>query len=403
MEKKSKIMIRRSSFIKVQEYIADSYFPYVFLLTLVSFLIMPEKKHPMLVFNYLALLPGLIALQQLIKRQSVYYYGPLVAFFVFACLSILWSQESDSSDLLQVAKRSISIFIFTLSVSAAVYSGKIEVFLKLLLVVTAVMAAYGFVDFYFDRNNPFTVRLRSWGSLDNPLYASSVYGAFILIGMYFYLNKNKVAACEQLVIAFCVLTLFVANLFTQSKGPILSLLLALIIMLVIYRAWKYMLFIGLGLLCVAVFVFSQDELLGSLMKRGGSHRMIFWQDVINKIRLTPWFGYGMGTEYSIDVINFNIKGYTANFVTPHNRWLAAIYHTGILGFVLLIISVFRPVIKYGVTDKSLGILAVILIVYSSLCGLTQGVNWITNPDHIWVMFWMPLAILITVLSARERL
>ncbi|WP_339670075.1 O-antigen ligase family protein [Dasania marina] len=385
-----------------QEFVAFSFLPCVVLLTFFSLVCMPEKKDPMLVFNYFGLISGVIAFPVLIKLQDIRFFLPMLMFFMFACLSTFWSGDVDLDLIRKVAKRSIAIIFFMLGVCAIVHTNKIEVFLKIMLVVIAACAAYSMYDFYISKGRPVHWRLKSWGSLENSLHAASMYGVFVLVGLHFLLRSNRCGIVFQGVMMLSMLLLFIGSMATQSKGPIISLLICVFALLLIYKARKAMVTLAIVAVSVCMLLYFEGDIVRSLIIRGDSHRLFIWMDAINKIKLSPWFGHGMGAQYLVEMPILNARGEAVTFVTPHSRWLAALFFTGVIGFLLLLYSLLCPVIKLGFYEKGVTRLMQLILFYSAMCGVTQGVGWITNPDHIWFMFWFPWAALVALASDKKR-
>lgn len=129
------------------------------------------------------------------------------------------------------------------------------------------------------------------------------------------------------------------------------------------------------------------SILSSLLERGLSGRLEIWSQAYLAIKEAPMLGYGINSQPALYFSN-------TVFNSAHNRLLSTIYYTGITGGLLLIamlVTAFWPVkFKMSLAAEY----AKYLLLFGCLCSLTEGKYIITRPDMVWLIFWLPLSVLL---------
>ena len=93
-------------------------------------------------------------------------------------------------------------------------------------------------------------------------------------------------------------------------------------------------------------------------------------------------GCGLGVDSKITIADGNV------FQHPHNIYLDQLIKTGILG-LLGLLGVIAYVVIRGLKARS-------CMVWGLIAGLValvfDGKDLLTNPDDMWLIFWLPLII-----------
>lgn len=189
----------------------------------------------------------------------------------------------------------------------------------------------------------------------NPIWLSRFFGELIILILFLFKFKYNT------LLKTCLIGLLsIGLILTGSKGPILSLVLAVLIVKILSEKIemnksrvfkKYFSFLSL-LVAVLIFiryvvlkVFSLDYLAlrfvisNSETSYGDYSRTNLFESALNFSYQNPFFGNGLGS-FGIMYKGEDVRDY------PHNVFLETLSELGLLGLILLIIPIFLTFIKF---------------------------------------------------------
>ena len=138
------------------------------------------------------------------------------------------------------------------------------------------------------------------------------------------------------------------------------------------------------------------EVMGQLFERGPGLRPLIWAAVWDEAQSAPVFGHGLASTLSV-----GISGYT--FETAHNAFLMLFWQGGAVGviiFLLLLVVAFRHAWSLG---QQRGDFSIFCILIFAVCTMMTGVDTlIERPRDQWMLFWFPLALLLSYQSGASR-
>jgi O-antigen ligase len=188
--------------------------------------------------------------------------------------------------------------------------------------------------------------------------------------------------------------LLVCLILTQSRGPLLALIVGAIVAFICKPKWNIKLLVG-SLIFLAI-VFAGLYLSGSLdvfiyrleqSSRAGSVRFGIWQHAYEVAKQKAIFGWGFDKELQF------INGFGQHVTTTHSVYFATFLKGGIVGLVLLlgmILFAIRQSVRHLAANHKAEIA---VLVFALMFYVTQGMFVISNPREYWVLFWLPLAII----------
>lgn len=343
-------------------------------LILSIFFLSYNKKNRDAIFNTTKFNTGLIVIFSLL-----FYFS----------LSGLWSGNSGS--VISEITHSIYIVFFIIIFSIVSFHGKKNVMLATIFSSIVILCLLTFI--YVDKQTLLRSRLENGFSLapENVIDMAGYYGIGIFCGLILLRETGK----KWLYLPIALL--FVAMLLTQSRGPLFSLVIALApLMLLLKRLQrKDWLIIGVILVILALaMMFSNGyDVLSARIEKSYSQsftRFGIWENALSYVQQKPWFGWGFGQE--LDFVN----AIGQRVHTTHSLYLAALLKGGIVGGLLLL-----AVIVYGfymgwMHVKENQAIEASMFVFGLIFYATQGMFLLSNPSVPWVMFWLPLAVVMSL-------
>lgn len=188
--------------------------------------------------------------------------------------------------------------------------------------------------------------------------------------------------------------LLVCLILTQSRGPLLSLVVAAVVAFLCKPKWDIKLLTGSLILLAIIgaslyFSGSLDMFFKRVedSSRAGSVRFGIWQHAFEVAKQKALFGWGFNKELQF------INGFGQHVTTTHSLYLATFLKGGAVGLLLLlgmILFAARQSLRHLAANHKAEIA---VIVFALMFYVTQGMFVISNPREYWVLFWLPFAII----------
>lgn len=193
-----------------------------------------------------------------------------------------------------------------------------------------------------------------------------------------------------LVIEF--LTILVVLFFTKSFGVLLGIVVALVFGTAIYlyrQNKKKLVLLLIVFVFVAIFVLGIIKIQSSEGLKSFDARFVIWETAIDAFLARPITGIGPGTfqDYFPPYPKWGVP-------QPHNIFLAFLIQTGIvgfIGFICLLLGVFRNGFKLLKTQYSL--LIMVLMAYILIHGLVDTTYW---KNDLAIMFWIITGLMLVI-------
>lgn len=362
---------------------------------LASFLFVGGNQQKTLFYLVVAL-PSVFLLADL-RQISRDYKTPtllILGFLAFFWLSSLWSAEGQFLNSLKLAliisclmiashtimrmradaAKWVCYYVLIVGIAASIF--------YLSIILYKASAADGYAHLLSSR---FTLRDGSgWGD-GNPINSSVYFGLISLAAWWLFPRSRSSAKLGLLLlIAACLAIMFLS----KSRGPILSLGLAVILISTLRRSRDDLL-LGAGVLVFGSAAVAFFDLMPLVLDRANApnYRAEIWSHSIELIKNNLFFGQGVGT--SADIPFPSESGAIVTVTHSHSSPLEAFRLGGLVGgglFLALVIEVLRRSLT---ASHDRGFFAVWLI-YGLLCLSTNGRSLFIRPSVEWFAFWIPL-------------
>lgn len=342
-------------------------------------------------------IPSLIAFFYSIRVVSGHPLFRLIALYMtYLLLSSLWSEPLDRYRLGQMAAICVYLISFFTTTHYLVNRNPVHFDLMLRAATLAAGAAAIASIFIFYMSNPFpATRMQGTGALTNINEYANVYGVFALLALGFAADSQK--AITRGLFLLAMVAFIAVAWFGQSRTAFASILIALGVLsgLSLGRGKSY-LPAGLAL-GVVILLLAFPEVVQQAFERGQSFRFIIWSEVWQGIQARPIFGHGLLSELAIDT-----GARSRPMSVAHNAYLQVFWTGGIIGlllFLLLLGSAFRFALIRGQQQGDYRILCILIF---AACAMMTGVDiLIARPRDQWILFWLPLAMLMAFGNAAN--
>lgn len=317
----------------------------------------------------------------------------VLALLIYFYLSVFWSHPFNGNLAIQYLRWFIETLVFSTAVYLYASTKQFERFphgaclLWLLLVAIAISLVIYFI------HQDFPKRLRGIGLLEHEILGSGVL--ITLWALALMDPKIWVPRQRPLVIA-ALLSVFVFVYLTQSRGPLLSLVIlcAVLALFVINNRRQVvaaaMALGAAGYICSHYFGWT-FPLLNKMLSRGDSYRLDIWRSIIDTLPSYWLYGQGIATEFAQSNAGAITQHATGiEIIHPHNLWLATLFYGGLLGAILLLGLLATLLLRLRRLERvSAGIAFGVITAAMALC-MTDTHRLLSSPREIWVIFWLPL-------------
>jgi len=321
----------------------------------------------------------------------------ILVYMAYLLLSGLWSEPLDWYALGQKATNSLYILCFLALTYYLRHANPVlfERGLQACIIVATLAAVVSIAAYYSNHSFP-EERLAGIGSLTNINEFSAVYGVYAVLALSFVLDK-KSPILHPIFLTACLIFLAFAWL-GQSRTTFVALVIALGFLSACKaqqrKAWLW------SVMAVAATVAGMLILFpGSIeqaIERGAGLRPGIWSAVWEQARTSPFFGHGLVSPLSVESGGLP-------FGNAHSAYLQVFWQGGVVGlalFVSLMALALRTAMSQG---RATGhYLTLGMLVFAALVMLTDLDTLIGRPREQWLLFWFPLALLLSQSTATSR-
>nr|WP_159464771.1 O-antigen ligase family protein [Scandinavium goeteborgense] len=311
----------------------------------------------------------------------------VVAFAIYYSLSNLWSTSSHLDSSLT---HSFYLLVLMALYRQAELAGYKKYVIAAAWLGTIILAIFTII--YVDKSSILHSRLKNgfpWAP-DNVIDL----GGYMALGIIFstLLMREFKSFWFLIPIPFLLLCL----VLSQSRGPLMALIVASATVFTLQPKWHFKQLAAICLLIIfAIIALYASGFLDTFINRiDDSYQQSFvrfgiWQHAYNVAMQHPIFGWGFNKELAF------VNSIGQHVTTTHSLYFAALLKGGFVGFALFIsvigLGLWRCKVHFAMNQKAeVAILLFSLVFYS-----TQGMFVISNPREYWVLFWLPLTIVMS--------
>ena len=341
---------------------------------------------------YMLLMAGILLIISGFSLNLNVYNVSILLWFVFKCLSIVWSNGSNSNEVSSHLASQIGIVLMTAVLSGINYNKRVlDWCIKSLLFFGFL---YGILSLFFARayHGIFTGRqvLTLFGAQNDPNLNAAYLIFAVSIALYSIVYEQKFLIFNTIIILINSYTIFL----TGSRAGLLSVVFVVGVVVLMYpfrqkkeekkdNALLSILFIIiLGFLLVYLgkdYLPSniRDRLLAFDEYEEGSGRADKWENAMRLFSDSPIFGKGWG--------GYVLEG--SNKGGVHNTFLTSLCDGGILGTLLLIIPIVYIIVQ---AIKRQEILALVILADGVFFALTLDA---INKRFFWNAIYIAIMLL----------
>lgn len=356
---------------------------------LLSFLVLPGSQ-PQNIYTYVVVvLPMLLTLQ--FVELKAFFSDPLSQGLLLVIIA-LFGTSFIAGDPASLAKFGAMLILFYLGVSRLpAYSNESAYQLAWALLATVMIYVIANMawKYHWGTWQPGLRLAELTGKLENPIYVTNFMGAMLAIITLTGIQLRKI---RSVFIAY-VLTLFLALAALQTRSILpMTIIMSAITYFALRthtsmanKTTKLVVIAVVGLLFLLIAYALFHTAIGESLLTRKFYRTEIWQGFIAEtMRCGMWLGCGPEHKFHYISHDGNIM------VNPHSIFVTQFYKAGLIGLLpLLAISI--AAIVYSFKQKYWAG----WFFMASIIGLViDGSSLVHSPNMRWLMFHLPLALLI---------
>lgn len=265
--------------------------------------------------------------------------------------------------------------------------------LQLSVGVAAVAALISLAVFYRDNSIPGT-RMLGIGALTNINEFANVYGIFAMLAMGFALQTHSYP--RRVLYLFAIALFICVAWFGQSRTAFVSMIIALSAMASLTLNERQLLYVSMLVALAGALSLIFPDMVEQAFLRGQGLRPQIWAEVWREAVASPILGHGLVSQISLEAGG-------VHFETAHNAYLQVFWEGGIIGlclFLLLLAVAFHDAWTWGLQQRDYTVFCILIF---AACTMMTGVDtFIARPRDQWMLFWLPLALLLSYHSQLPR-
>lgn len=375
-------------------------------LLMCSAFVLDTQKHRLIM--YVTFIPALFFITRqhgwlrFIKEKNTLFISA-VTFLLFACISLIWSQDIDFERIWQKLKvlPILTVFILGYAHYFKLHPKSWKYFIELFILaaaITAPLVLYAELPHYNNYTESYQLwRISGFGRAVNPNQAGLLYGTALLC-LLFMNAKETLILKKQFIRILCAVSIFSIFILAVSRGAYLACLLTLcgILFLKIFQDYRNIKLLGLSTIVIAllgaVLIYLYPDIFVYVFERGSTGRLQIWQSAWEQYTNHALLGIGIGTKVYYNVHeNIDITASHA-----HSLYVATLLHLGATGLFIFLFMCCCAVLKSMlIAVKELDYTPFILILFGLIFGLTDFGGYYISLSNEWIVFWIPLAYLIS--------
>ncbi|WP_119166256.1 O-antigen ligase family protein [Algihabitans albus] len=339
---------------------------------------------------------GIVVLLRLtILRQSIRLLLPRPlflasgAFIAYGLLSAIWSPVLEAKEIGEAVLAAVTLVVLLamgLQVAKAEADapyGIERVLVLFVLICGAICSIYlilyqqGIDDLIVDGS-----RLGGLGQVKNPVLLGFVAAAALLAALALRGELRRLGGWAAAPVLIAVL--FATVIATESRGPLVALFGGLGLLLLLERRWRTLavLATALAILAAVIATGALDEF--HRIGMADNQRFAIWSAALEQIAARPWFGYGALYEPEL-----------AGYKATHSLYIGALLYGGVIGGLLLAVIVALTLIAglRAAGDPAARALTA-MFALGLIGGLFEFHALFKELDPEWLLFWIPLALLL---------
>jgi hypothetical protein len=324
------------------------------------------------------------------KPDSQQYGGVFTASaLAYASWSALSSMWGDSPVFFLLQLLVLIVWLMGAAWVLQVRTLKLEKLLYWIFGIGSLIAVVNLFHFY--SGHPFSARLEGLGISRTPTVAGQMYGLVVLIGVLLSW-RTQCFNCAIWLLLASVPALAALGL-SQSRGPMLSLVLTLIVACVWLRPMFRILLLQIGCaLALLVALILILPVMDVLTMRGVSLRDQIWLHIWQVMKTDPLsFLWGVGMSETTKIAtDFGVYHHA------HNAWLDILYRTGVVGLGLALVHL--GLLFWCARQQRYLAPLVLWLFYGCGCLFVNSRSLFWEIDAKWLLYWIPAALLAAQLA-----
>lgn len=302
-----------------------------------------------------------------------------------------------------------AVFIFSTYHVSRYWSCNPEFFSRLILGISCLISVISLSIYFSQGGHP--GRLSGTGFMHHPIVGPA--GLICIWGTAFLLlfSRRKFRNIDLVILLSSIVLVGAVLFFSQSRGPILSYSLLLILSFIfslfcLNKKNRIILTIGVVIVLAIVGLAVSSPIINHMIERGTSYRLDIYLAVLTSPPDSLLIGIGSQGDFTQSPAGLSLQESIGSPIKhPHNLFLSVYYQSGIfalLGLLSLLACLLRSIISRGTEIPISRFPALLFFSVVLLLNTTDGSGIVDRPSPEWMFFWFPYAV-ISGIFAKPKL
>lgn len=292
------------------------------------------------------------------------------------------------------------IFIIAVALSSFYWATRPRIFSRLFISIVLIVSILTMVIHFWQ--GYYSARMSGVGFMGHPILGPSALMCLWAAGLVLMSKVKPLSVFDYCLVSFSFLSLFSLTFMSQSRGPLISLIIYTIIMLfvmVLHLDLRKRSFVKIAASVVffLVVIFGMlSPLVDNMLERGASYRLDIFQATIENPPESFFFGTGSAASFEDSPAGKVLREETnVRIEHPHNLFLSVYYFSGIFALLCLfsiIITLIARIINNSESNAFISS-GLALLFLAIMLNTTDGSKIVAPPSADWMFFWFPFAFL----------
>ncbi|MEX1228064.1 MAG: O-antigen ligase family protein [Marinobacter sp.] len=292
------------------------------------------------------------------------------------------------------------MFIVAVALSSYYWATRPRIFSRLFILIVLLVSILTMVIHF--SQGLYVTRISGVGFMGHPILGPAALMCLWAAGLTLMCRVKPLTKLDYILVSLSFLSLFAITFLSQSRGPLISLTIYIIIMLFVMvlhldlRKRSFVKVVASIVFFIVVIFGTLSPLVDNMLERGTSYRLDIFEATVEYPPDSILFGTGSAALFEQSPAGKVLKEKAdVRIEHPHNLFLSVYYFSGIFSlfaFLLIIMILIARIINSTESNAFISS-GLALLFLAIMLNTTDGSRIVAPPSADWMFFWFPFAFL----------